>query len=316
MRWYAWQLSQDAYVIGAVSFGWGALDPNWHNFRDDIDDDRLRVFMAAQLTLPRAPFVPVPPAPQPSTFFTALKQAIPSAVDLTGSLPQHPTARYATRDLAQITEIDFHHSGPPSDTGYTPQQAAAYHVSLGWPGIGYHAWIDTAGILSICNLPEVISYHVGSTAKAGDENLPAYGLCYPGTNPVLTSAQQITTLQFCNFMADYLGRKLKLQGHKDVAGDTDCPGANIMAFVTKINAPAPVKYTLEQLHAAAFAHLGAPGTNAYTPNYALQRAATERMFGAPTTPEFTFGPWTARGFALEIVYALTGDWGNIHELAW
>jgi len=316
-RWYAWQLSQDSYIIGAVGFGWGALDPAWMNFRDDADEGRLKVFMAAQLTLPRGSVNPPPP---PSGFLVELKKAIPNVVDLIGSLPRHQTLRYATRSLAQISEISVHHTTGP--TTYTPQQCAVQHVEVnGWPGIGYTFWIDRAGILYYCNDITTVSYHVGTTALPGDENLPAIGLAYPGDyrkgHDTPTPEQRATTARFVPWLNTYLGKTLLLRGHRDVAGGTECPGENLMALITELNQQiSPPPANLETLRNAAWNALYPAGGIAYAPTHALIKFASVRKLGLPVTGEFTYGQWTAQGFRDGIAYAITGKWEDVKVLDW
>lgn len=318
---YAWQLSQDAYIVGAVSFGWGALDPNWHNFRDDIDQERLAVFMAAQLTLPRGAVTPTPtpaPTPQPSKFFQALQAEFPGAIDLSATLPQHATLRYAAREVAKVERMVLHHTAA-SRTG-SWQGVAAYHVvTNGWPGIGYTFGVSPDGAVALLNPLEISCYHVGSP------NASSIGICVPGdyrsdrpTEALADALQRLVSL-----LRSWTGKRdLPVVAHGDVPGNaTECPGQFLRALLPGLNVaptpptPAP-SYTLTDLRRATYAQVGAPGTNAYTPDYALQKFATAHAQGGPLTPEFVFGPWTARGFAESIIYAVTGNWGDVRALPW
>lgn len=69
MAWYARQLSHDAYIIGAVDFGWGAVSRDWHSFDLTRDPDMLQRFIASQAAIGGAQPAPAPvppvPAPQP-----------------------------------------------------------------------------------------------------------------------------------------------------------------------------------------------------------------------------------------------------------
>jgi len=73
LYWYAWQLSQDPYVLGAVDFGFGTADSAWNSFDLSQRPDMLARVTAAMLRLPVGsggftPPVPVPdpvPAPEP-----------------------------------------------------------------------------------------------------------------------------------------------------------------------------------------------------------------------------------------------------------
>lgn len=75
-----------------------------------------------------------------------------------------------------------------------------------------------------------------------------------------------------------------------------------------------VQPTEAQIREAAWQHWGV--NIAYNPDAALQRHATKYLLGVPMTGEFDVGNLRCQGFALSIVYCVTGDWGNIKELPW
>lgn len=54
----------------------------------------------------------------------------------------------------------------------------------------------------------------------------------------------------------------------------------------------------------------------YNPDAAFPKYARSHSLGIPMTNEFVVGNVTAQGYAGGIVYAVTGDWANIKELAW
>ncbi|MFN2165567.1 MAG: N-acetylmuramoyl-L-alanine amidase, partial [Anaerolineae bacterium] len=61
----------------------------------------------------------------------------PDIHDVTDQLIKHPTLRYDTRPLKQITHICIHHSAVSGSVSI--EAIAEYHVKdRGWPGIGYH----------------------------------------------------------------------------------------------------------------------------------------------------------------------------------
>jgi hypothetical protein len=74
-------------------------------------------------------------------------------------------------------------------------------------------------------------------------------------------------------------------------------------------------YTLDGLRNAAWNALYPDGV-AYNPDAAFARYARASSFGVPTTNELTYGPWSAQGYATNIVYCVTGQWSNLQRLSW
>lgn len=93
-------------------------------------------------------------------------------IDIVDTLPKHNTKVYGTRSIQRINEIIVHHSASPS---FSPTQAALYHVrNHDWPGIGYHFYITSDGVVYQTNNIESISYHCRG------QNSNTIGICLDG----------------------------------------------------------------------------------------------------------------------------------------
>jgi len=146
--------------------------------------------------------------------------------DLTDSLAKHPSKRYNKRYLERIKSIALHHSG--AATG-SPQSFATYHVSQGWPGIGYHYVIDKEGNIYQTNRLDTISYNVGPL------NGEVVGICVIGNydKETLNEAQKTSIIDTVNLIRLIVGHK-PVKGHKEYKS-TDCPGKNIIEFIKNLN---------------------------------------------------------------------------------
>ncbi len=51
-KWYAWQVSNDRYVVGLTSFGENSVDPTWHSFSALFDTGMTDKIIQAESTLP------------------------------------------------------------------------------------------------------------------------------------------------------------------------------------------------------------------------------------------------------------------------
>ncbi|HEY53764.1 MAG TPA: hypothetical protein G4N94_09935, partial [Caldilineae bacterium] len=69
----------------------------------------------------------------------------PSIQDVMADLPQHASARWPVRPLADIRRIVIHHT--VTSTSVTPQRIAQVHVGQGKPGIAYHYLINGDGVI-------------------------------------------------------------------------------------------------------------------------------------------------------------------------
>lgn len=138
-------------------------------------------------------------------------------INIVEQLPKHPTLSYDVRSLDQILRHVVHHSAHPT---WKVEDVANFHVqSNGWPGIGYHFFIDKFGRVYQTNNLETISYHVK------DENTGSIGYCLQGNleETAPTNAQLdalVKTIQYVNVL---LGKTLPIDGHRDHR-PTACPG--------------------------------------------------------------------------------------------
>lgn len=78
----------------------------------------------------------------------------------------------------------------------------------------------------------------------------------------------------------------------------------------------PTEVTVEDIRKAAWNAAHPTGGVRYNPTAALLLHARERDLGAAVTNEFDIGSYRVQGFALGIVCAVIGDWGNVTLLAW
>lgn len=143
----------------------------------------------------------------------------PPVEDISDKLPKHPTERYARRDLSAIKYLVVHHSAIPPDKG--PEVIARYHVEKqGWPGIGYHFFIDREGRIYQTNPLEAISYH----ARA--YNSSSVGICLAGDfTSAIPPASQIQALgHLCAYLLEKMNLgKEAIVGHQELV-PTICPG--------------------------------------------------------------------------------------------
>lgn len=109
---------------------------------------------------------------------------LPQLVDKRGLLPHHGSYTRRNTPLEKCVRV-WHHSLTKSELGGSDAESfAKYHVSLGWPGIGYNFVIEPKNIIQTSKGPrariiyanDVIlrSYHVG------DSNDFAIGFCVAG----------------------------------------------------------------------------------------------------------------------------------------
>jgi N-acetyl-anhydromuramyl-L-alanine amidase AmpD len=146
--------------------------------------------------------------------------AQPAIEDISGTLPQHPTARYQTRPVSAIQSIVLHHSAVPASVGAA--QIAKYQVDKqGWPGIGFHYFVTDDGHLQQTQPLEVIAYH------AGDANNPSsLGICLAGnfTDQPPSAAELAGTSQLVAWLLYKLNLPVEaIHAHKDYIA-TACPG--------------------------------------------------------------------------------------------
>lgn len=140
-------------------------------------------------------------------------------VDVIDEMPIHPTDRYETRPLSNISDLVIHHTVTPGDM--ETSVIALFHVeSRDWPGIGYHYVIDNAGRIEQVNHHETVSYH------ASGANSYSVGIALKGDFsdfPPTTSQ-----LEAADWLVNHLRAELAIQhtiGHREApAAGTECPG--------------------------------------------------------------------------------------------
>ncbi len=147
----------------------------------------------------------------------------PDIVNLVSELPKHPINRYESRTLEQITHIAVHHSATPANV--TPQRIAHYHVSSEthqWPGMGYHFYVDSDGIVNQTQALELISNHVFG------HNDYTVGVCLAGDFDAVvpTPLQLAATGRLLAWLMQEQDIPLQnIWGHQDFPEtSTSCPG--------------------------------------------------------------------------------------------
>ena len=142
--------------------------------------------------------------------------------NVVNELPKHKIKRYTKRPLERIEYIVIHHSASKT---WTAEQAAEYHVKgHGWPGIGYHYYIEK-GEIKLCNYLDTRSYHVENT------NTICVGICLAGdfTLEQPTDFQIFATQQLILMIRNVLGRHIPVKAHRDFKA-TACPGMSAEDF--------------------------------------------------------------------------------------
>lgn len=109
-------------------------------------------------------------------------EKLPQLVDKRGKLPRKGSYSRRTK---KITDRVWHHSLTLSHLGGSDAESFAdYHVSLGWPGVGYHFVIEPKNVVQTpkgprarivyCNDINLRTYHVGNS------NQYSLGACVAG----------------------------------------------------------------------------------------------------------------------------------------
>jgi len=145
--------------------------------------------------------------------------------NITENLEKHPTRVYNKRMLSRIEYIALHHSGG----GGTIEQYAKYHVSKGWPGIGYHYVINKEGEIFQTNYIDTVSYNVGP------QNPKVIGICVKGNydKETLNQKQKDALVYLVSLLRVIVGYK-PVKGHYEFKA-TDCPGKDIKEFIKYLN---------------------------------------------------------------------------------
>lgn len=129
---------------------------------------------------------------------------------------------YSKRSVDKITQIVVHHS---ADNG-TVQSIANYHVSKGWPGIGYTFVIYKDGTIYRTNDIDEVCYNVAN------QNTKSLGICLIGNYEKETPPDaQVKSLSWLiKTLKSVIGEK-KVIGHSDTGVKTECPGDNLYKLI-------------------------------------------------------------------------------------
>lgn len=155
----------------------------------------------------------------PTTAPTRSCIARPLWQDVVYRLPRHATRRYAVRDVGTVQYLVINHSAVPPTV--TAEQVAQFHVkNMGWPGIGYHFYIDDKGTIFKTNHLSTISYH------AGNYDSVSVGICVAGnfTKTIPTQAQIKSTAHLAAWLLDELNLPIDAVRGKKEFIDTQSPG--------------------------------------------------------------------------------------------
>jgi hypothetical protein len=159
-----------------------------------------------------------------------------TAEDISGSLPQHPTARYPMRTHTDIKRIIIHHSGIAPTISI--QRIADYLVNTkNLAGITYHFCITDTGQVYQTQYLETVAMHAG--ANSAD----SVGVCLLGdfTDNAPPQAQLDATSVLLAQLAAHLGLNINHMFGRSEIENTSSPGA------TWINWKGPMLAKTQQL---------------------------------------------------------------------
>lgn len=145
--------------------------------------------------------------------------------NIVDDLPQHSFKKYGKRYLRSIKNIVLHHTGVDGKI----ENFANYHVSKGWPGIGYHFVIDKDAQIFMTNYMDTVSYHVSghNTASIGIAVIGNYDI------DIVEPNQKIAVFELVKTLTGLLG-PVEVKGHNEFKA-TACPGKNITELIKSFN---------------------------------------------------------------------------------
>ena len=169
-----------------------------------------------------------------------LTRSFPIA-DLRGELPRHPTAEYKRRDPREICGIVIHHTAGDRNIA----QEAHGHIDRGWPGLGYHFWVEPDGDVYWANDIESIVFAQGghgSPLWLAGPNKNFVSIVVRGNFDTWTSHDYPEALVAVRWLVRGLQVRLQLEpdlvfGHQEFKA-TACPG-DLMELVNEIRDAAP-----------------------------------------------------------------------------
>lgn len=150
---------------------------------------------------------------------------------LVDKLPKHPNKKYGKRRLDQIKYIVIHHFA----SNATIEEAAKYHISKGWPGIGYTVVIDGRKAYMTNDLDTVCYGVANNNTRCLSISVRGnYENKFPDDITLDVLRYKIDTLR------GILG-PLEVKVHSDFV-NTNCPG-KLKEWV-KVNYPSPEPLTI------------------------------------------------------------------------
>lgn len=154
-------------------------------------------------------------------------------IDLRQSLPWHPTQRWEGRKMDQVTTMIVHHSatGENAEPIRTVKAFNRGHIARGWPRIGYHWVIDSAGKVYRTNRNRDITYHAGNYSI----NRVAIGVCLIGK----LHLHDPTTAQLESLKALRQLHDLAAVPHNAIVSTT-CPGGWWERYSEWVNEDVPI----------------------------------------------------------------------------
>lgn len=155
--------------------------------------------------------VPLGPIPRPA--LNVIVDELPKSSD--------PNNVYGTRFRSAIKAIVVHHTAVPPTVG--ARRVAEVHVNInGWPGIGYHFFVNPDGTIEQTNWVETVSAHTRG------QNAYSVGVAFAGdfTNTVPTPEQIERGGHLIAWLMQQLNVPLDwVRGHKEMPNQTTaCPG--------------------------------------------------------------------------------------------
>lgn len=160
-----------------------------------------------------------------------MRTKLPTLADRGGNWPQFA---YAPRDINGVTGATIHYTAsPPAEGLGAVRNIAEYQISNAtveqtqagqpFPAIAYHLVVDKAGVVYLCHDLSVRVWHSGASVAGVARNASHVAICYIGNQA--PSAPQITGIgRAIAWCEKTIGRSLTIEGHRDPAGGTTCPG--------------------------------------------------------------------------------------------
>lgn len=257
MLWWDAELQADLAnglpVRGACMYLHGTVDNHWQSFNTQGEmAQRLATYMQANPPLPWKPkkeepsmatsyltSAPVYPAYDAAGWWRASREALgEKREDIRPPvLPVHPSLWWHPRPVSEVDTVVIHWSATSIATWATP--IAQYHIKGDEarelepaPGARYHDFVQADGRVRWC---ADYNRRVGHAGDA-DANARSIGLCFiTNTRPTEDALSSAET--FIRALATFLGRSLRVIGHRDVSGQsTDCPGPTWREWMPRLAA--------------------------------------------------------------------------------